>query len=647
MRMRINKVKVCCVVTAFTLIASSFMGYGTMTANAKEMSVGLTGNLYEFDKNSKYEVDGSDACGDIAGGTSYGRLFISGNMKEIADVNGVDAYEVQDSNVSVKYDLSDVFANATKSTWHLIDDKTKKVNGVGLEENLLSGAIILQTSLTGESWITDVVYTDIRDKESGYTECFYISNDIQQVNGCYYRIIVAYEVSKENEVNKGLTNWSGKETEYKKCAEVYEFYLINSSENSSNATSPDAKPRKELGSKINTGKDNGYSGNVAITKEDPHYGWNLGTFFVNGYTRETSLTDGTPLFLKNVGDRVTLWFNLHEDIKCLNGKSNLSIYADENGYDQYFEIEKTYFKRGALIISYTDFEGKTHEPVIYTDYLAASARTGANTKVELFEEGDYEVALNYEILDDKGVDEYTNYRIYFKFSIRNGNCMVYPFDVVTGAELSDKALTENGFKLDIAKSRYLTIDVKKEILKKSESGYITDERFNRPAKDGESYSDAGIYTFTVKNLYTGSEPTTKTIYVGDTPEIRALASGYSLAEINSLLAQGAQIKNDGTIELPKVEEHTPSEEVTTEGVKQETEPVSTPTVVESETSKEVTSDKVVIEEPEVKEEKSNGVGIIIAVVSVAIILIGYLVIQRKKSKRIVIDMDEVSEEADE
>ena len=65
---------------------------------------------------------------------------------------------------------------------------------------------------------------------------------------------------------------------------------------------------------------------------------------------------------------------------------------------------------------------------------------------------------------------------YFKFSIRNGNCMVYPFDIITGTELSNNALTENGFKLDMAKSRYLIINVKKEIIKSNNNGYDTDER---------------------------------------------------------------------------------------------------------------------------------------------------------------------------
>lgn len=646
-KVRKNLISLGIVITTLTFLFSTSIGKDCLKVHAKEMNVSVAGELFEFDKSSKYEVDESDSCGNINGKTEYGTFSIAGNMNSILDVNGIDAYEVADSNVVLKYDLQNGYAEADVTNWHLIDDKTKKVNDIDLEADVLSGAIILQTSLTGESWITDVVYTDIRSEESDYTGTIYTSKDIQQVNGCYYRIIVVYELSKEDEVGKSITNWSGMETEYKKCAEVYEFYLINSSENADGATASTATPRKELGTKINTGKDNGYSGNETITNKDPHYGWDLGTFFVNGYTRETTTDDGNSMFLKNVGDRVTLWFNLHEDINCLNGNSNLSIYEDANGYDQYFEIEKTNFKRGTLVISYTDYEGKTHEPIIYTDYLAANARTGANTKVELFEEGDYEVALNYEILNSKGVDAYTNYRIYFKFSIRNGNCMVYPFDIVSGAELSDSAITENGFKLDMAKSRYLIINVKKEVIKSNDNGYYTDERFNRPAKDGEAYSDEGIYTFTVKNLYSDSEPTTKVIYVGTNPVLQALAVGYDLDKINDLLAQGAELKADGTIEMPKVEETIPIEEDVVETTEMTSEPIAVPLVSEQVTESKDVTETIITTEPAENEDKNSLIALVVIVTTVAVIAI-YIVLQKRK--RVAIgstEAENLSEESEE
>ena len=270
-------------------------------------------------------------------------------------------------------------------------------------------------------------------------------------------------------------------------------------------------------------ENNGYAGGSStLDLKDPHYGWTLGRFFVSGYTRATKDDTGTPVFLKTVGDKITLWFNLQQDINKLSGDESLSIADDDKGYDKYFQIEKTDMGRGTLIIRYTDEKGVPHTPEIYTNYLEANATTSADTVVRLFEEGDYEVSLDYKIksvprkvVGIEVIPEYYDYHIPFSFSVRNGNCMVYPFDVKTGQELTDESITVNGFKLDMAKSRYLTIDVKYARVTPGANGYVEDVRFNRPAKDGDSYTDEGIYTFSVKNLYTG-ESTTKKLYVGDT-----------------------------------------------------------------------------------------------------------------------------------
>ena len=310
---------------------------------------------------------------------------------------------------------------------------------------------------------------------------------------------------------------------------------------------------------VNTGTGNGYSGSNPLTERDPHYGWILGSFFVTGHTRTVSDENGNPIFLKTLGDTVTLWFHLEQDINALDGDETLTIAADNDGYDQYFKTEKTDFGRGTLIIRHKDYQNKWSEPVLYTDYLAAHA-AGADTQVALFEEGDYEVALDYEIKDSPvdilGVSIlpfYHDYRIFFRFSVRNGNCMVYPFDVVTGSELTDTSITENGFYLDLAKSRYLDIDIKKEVLTEGADGLVEDVRFNRPAKDGDQYTEEGIYTITVSNRYTGQE-TTKVIYVGTNNVLKAhVTTGLPISEINAQLASGAEVAEDGTI-IPPPEE---------------------------------------------------------------------------------------------
>lgn len=313
----------------------------------------------------------------------------------------------------------------------------------------------------------------------------------------------------------------------------------------------DGIPRYYLGEAVNTGKDNGYSKSNPIKSGDIHFGWTLGNFYVSGYTRATACETDNPVFLKNVGDNVVLKFELKQDINKLNGMQGVFIAEDKNGYDNSFGVEKTNFGHGMLIVRHIDYQNKSNEPQLYKDFLKANATMTADTTVQICEEGDYEVSLDYEI-DKKGgpfniIDNYTNYKISFKFSVRNGNCMVYPFDVVTKAELTNSSITENGFYLDMAKSRYLDINVKREVLNDSKDGLIEDTRFNKPAKDGDKYIEEGIYTITAKNNSTNQE-TTKKIYVGNDSVMKAsVLNNISISEVNNLLSKGATISDDGII----------------------------------------------------------------------------------------------------
>lgn len=609
-----------------------------MRTYAKDTSISVKENLYEFDSKTHYEFSSATPSGRDA----FGAFTISGDLKSADNKDGLPAYSVSSEDVKFYYLYNQSKLNVSETEWHLVDDKTKKVDAVSLDQNILSGAIIVQSSKDGTNWITDTTKTNVFSAGVSLSDSLYTTKGIQLENGCYYRVIVAYELQRKVGEEKGLF-FTTENTEEKKVAEVYEFYAI-SSEVARNTTSAAATPRKELGQKVNTGKDNGYSGNNAIDKDDPHYGWDLGTFVVNGYTRDATLEgengEQIPVFLKNVGDKVTLWFTLTQDINKLNGNGSLTISEDSNGYDQYFEIPQANFKRGTLIIQYTDYESRVHDPVIYTDFLAANATTGADTRVQLFEEGNYAISLDYEIKNNPRqvgpvsiIPTYTNYKIFFKFSIRNGNCMVYPFDSVTGAELSDHAITSNGFKLDMAKSRYLAIDVTRSVLNVSTDGQLTEDvRFNRPAKDNDTYTDEGIYTFTVKNIYTG-ETTTKTIYVGINKYLRALSGNLIAVEaLNEKIREGATINDDGTIAdyIPPEEPELPEPPMTEEP---ETQPA---VVVDTTPDDEVSPvDPAGVSEPmtnETPQSSSSTLFVIVLVVIVGGMFIVGTIMKKAKKK---------------
>lgn len=312
----------------------------------------------------------------------------------------------------------------------------------------------------------------------------------------------------------------------------------------------ETKGEYRLGELYNTGKDNGYSERNSIDKDDLHYSWKMGEFFVTGFTRQVLDSDGTPVLLKNAGDKVTLWFDLQQDINALNDDEKIYVCEDKNGYEEYFKVEKQNLKKGALIIKHTDYQNKDGLSQTHIDYLSAKVSEKADTEVLLCEEGDYEVSLLYEIKNDSFLffDSYQNYRIDLKFSVRNGNTMVFPFDVVTGQELTNSVFTENGFYIDLANSKYLNVDVKREVLNDSVDGLVEDTRYNRPAADGETFTEEGIYTITVTNQYT-NVTTEKKIYVGNNDLLKAhVVTGLSIGEIQNKIAnENSIIDGEGNI----------------------------------------------------------------------------------------------------
>lgn len=505
----------------------------------------ITGNVYEFEKKNHYEFYESSTSQKTDAHNTYGTFFVDGDVSAISEKSGVPFYEVAEGNLNLYYNYGEALLKADKDTWHLVNDESKKVANLKLDSDIMKGAIMIQTSKDGKTWTTVKSICNAFSDVPIRTAPIYSTTDVQLTNGCYYRIIVAYELSIRTESGKFLFLNTDK-YDYKKYAEVYEFYAGT---NGDGITAVNSNQTYNLGSKVKVKNFDGYFGEKPIGENDVHYGWELGNFFISGYTDKLENSSGNIVFLKNIGDRVTLWFKLNQDIDRLNGTSNLSITNDTEGYDQYFETPKMNFGRGALIIRHTDYNNVKSDPTIYTNYLEANTSVGADTKVQLLEEGDYEVALDYEVTKDELIDKTGHYRIFFQFSVRNGNCMAFPIDVKTGSELTNSSMTENGFRLDLARSRYLKINLKREILKDSADGLIEDTRFNGPAKDGAEYTEEGIYTITTRNEYTG-QSTVKKIYVGENPLLRACAAtGLSVSEINSLIADGATVAEDGTIQL--------------------------------------------------------------------------------------------------
>lgn len=304
--------------------------------------------------------------------------------------------------------------------------------------------------------------------------------------------------------------------------------------------------------------DSGFNHPEEMTKDDKHYSWGLGSFYIEGYTEVVFENDGTPVFLKNVGDELTLGFDLRQNINSLNGEKELKISEDTNGYDTRFEVKQTNFGHGCLIVQETDYKNSTHKAVSYVDYLSAVQKGVANTKVKPFAEGDYKVALDYEIQSPGflGSPVFNDYTITFVFKIRNSNCMVFFYGLGENQdEIGNGAVAVDGFRIDFKNSYFLNVNVTREILVDNDGTLTLDKRFSRAAKDGAEFTEEGLYTITVSNKYT-KEQVTKKISVGQNKVLNVYAAHSGTIEPNEIakqLNQGAKINNQWMLIFPEAQ----------------------------------------------------------------------------------------------
>lgn len=224
--------------------------------------------------------------------------------------------------------------------------------------------------------------TNVFEQTPAEKESFYETTSVQMINGCYYRVIVAYEIGIRTHKASAIPPRTEK-NDYKKYAEVYTFYAYN--EKAIEVIEPKRENRRNLGNKVRT-KSEGYAGQGNMDNDDPHFGLDIGQFYLGGFTDYEIDDKDNPVFLKNNVDQLSLWFELQQDINKCYGNKAIKVIQDQKGSDAYFEVpggvnETTDFGRGALIIRKINPDNSKGKPQIYTNYLEASASVDAITKV--------------------------------------------------------------------------------------------------------------------------------------------------------------------------------------------------------------------------------------------------------------------------
>lgn len=571
------KKRLACIVCMLSMIFSSLLT-GTSQVYAKTEEIQVPGLISILDGKGKYTgLTNFKKIDDTV--QVHGRFVLKAKIADSNENGGLMEY-----GLNSKATFSYYYDNDNEEIYK---EDGKKVDTIKTDSKIGKGVLILETSKNNSDWNVSYVKTNLLNELPTEKTSFYTTSDVELASGYYYRVTVAYTY-KRSDV-------------YTSVKERYKFYLYNSAITKSD---DENAAKQTLGTKTKTGKS-GYTGDKEIENNDCHYGWDLGKFFVSGYTTSTVDASGTPIFLKNQSDKISLWFNLAQDIDKLNQKKALSIVEDE-GYDQYFETKKMDLGRGALIIRYTDYENVKQESKVYTNFLEENAILGKDQRIQFLGEGDYEVALDYEVKNDKRnifglsvLPEYSYYRIYFKFSVRNADSNVRLYDVNDNTKLKTNDSTENGFELNQKLSRYLDVEVKHEIYDAEKNSFTEDKNLKTNAKNGGKYTDEGFYLITAKNRYTDSQ-TNRIVYVGKNAFLQECAqSGMMPDEIVQYVKTELEKKEEESRQAAEAAAKRKEEQAAEESLKAAPESAIETTQVESISLEESTGQKATSKKGEI------------------------------------------------
>lgn len=166
-------------------MALILFGMFLLPALATNGRVEVAGNVYEFGKDSHYEFQENHTPTSSEDCDTYGTFSIRGNIVDVSVCDGVPSYEVSDGTLALFYNYGDATLNADIDSWHLIEDKSKKVADMTLSSNIMKGAIILQTSKDRKTWVDVNTITNAFSDTPIRTGAIYSTSDVELINGCF------------------------------------------------------------------------------------------------------------------------------------------------------------------------------------------------------------------------------------------------------------------------------------------------------------------------------------------------------------------------------------------------------------------------------------------------------------------------------
>lgn len=185
------------------LMAVAFLLGGVRTY-AADRKVPIEGQVFTFAERDKGFMIDQQQAAKTTDDNTYGNFFISGDLKDTGEEKGVPCFDARmsgttggddEAEVSFIYAYDDELLNADDETsWKLVDDDSKKVGDIDLGGKAKSGTIIVQSSFDREHWMVNDVQTNVfKDTPKNQSAVLYTTVPNQLVNGCYYRVTVAYQ----------------------------------------------------------------------------------------------------------------------------------------------------------------------------------------------------------------------------------------------------------------------------------------------------------------------------------------------------------------------------------------------------------------------------------------------------------------------
>ena len=209
----LRMVSILMVITLFTQIALA------------EDHVVTVNTFYESTKS--FSVESNDYRNRTEG--FIGKLSISGPGLKLLDSTDVqNPIYVVNTGSSVQFSLlniTDYINIRSDFAWKLADDGTSKIGMYDWKKKIGVGAIMVQKSDNGTVWTNVYSNTNVLADYNQNIKNFYSARRDDLNEGSYYRVIIAYKMTRKKEQKNFLfIDTSSWENSWK--TEIYEFFII-------------------------------------------------------------------------------------------------------------------------------------------------------------------------------------------------------------------------------------------------------------------------------------------------------------------------------------------------------------------------------------------------------------------------------------